>query len=237
MKILKLLNSFIFFLFCCVCLLPRFFESADLQFNQFDDYLDEDFEVDTVGTVYRTSNSKTLEKSSFNDIQETVNEIEDEGDYDEEEDIVINSGVFTPPARISVMFENAYTNESVDLYWVSDKGEEVYMSEIFPTESARVDTTVSHAFLAKGKISGALMNPSLVRIQICFSQNDLFTNTSIVCHPEKQTHLHFRTTPIHFFLRWYEACSKAICRITQSRINIMQCKVSFSCPNSYRCLV
>ena len=92
---------------------------------------------------------------------------------DYEDDYTLNvdaGGTVVPemkPARarekFSVIFENKYDNETVDLFWVSETGEEFSMGDIYSGNSVRIDTTVYHTFVGKGKQSKDFVNPRVVR--------------------------------------------------------------------------
>ena len=66
------------------------------------------------------------------------------------------------PMKISVKFENTYTDDTIGLYWISDRGEEILIADIPPLSSSNVDTTVSHTFTGRLKKDGTKAEPSLV---------------------------------------------------------------------------
>lgn len=51
--------------------------------------------------------------------------------------------------RMAATFRNAFNNESITLYWVSDKGEEVCMGDIEADSDLVFDTFHSHTFFAR----------------------------------------------------------------------------------------
>ncbi len=64
--------------------------------------------------------------------------------------------------KVSVVFENKYLNESVDLFWLDDGGQEYLITNILSDGSAVVDTTHYHRFLGRGKDSLQITFPRLV---------------------------------------------------------------------------
>jgi hypothetical protein len=69
------------------------------------------------------------------------------------------------PDKVSVTFENHYQNETIQLFWVSEKGEEFLIGDIPIDESIRVDTTLYHTFSAKGSESSFIANPPLITVK------------------------------------------------------------------------
>jgi hypothetical protein len=107
---------------------------------------------------------------------ETFNEFDDYHDenFDDSAEIDVDSfgssrsrKIEPPqsPDKVSVTFANHYQNESLQLFWVNQKGEEFLIGDIPVDESIRVDTTLYHTFAAKGTESSFIANPPLITIK------------------------------------------------------------------------
>eukprot|EP01040_Poterioochromonas_malhamensis_P009728 gene9728-10568_t len=137
--------TLIILLFCFLSLT----ESQEPQISHRRDFNEEDVEINPFGNVIKHATAVNSEGGGLHNI-------------------LANLRVPPPPtkapSRISVHFENLYKNESIELYWLAPDGEEAFMTEIAPEESAPIETTVSHAFLGRGKLTGEVMNPRVLVI-------------------------------------------------------------------------
>ncbi len=157
-------------------------ESQEPQISHRRDFNEEDVEINPFGKVIKHATAVNSEGGGLHNI-------------------LANLRVPPPPtkapSRISVHFENLYKNESIELYWLAPDGEEAFMTEIAPEGSAPIETTVSHAFLGRGKVTGEVMNPRVVSVKLMMylkSNHDLRT----ACHSSRYLHLHLPAKPTNF---------------------------------------
>ena len=67
------------------------------------------------------------------------------------------------PSSMSVTFTNTLSDDTLQLYWVSETGENVFIADIPPSTSIPVTTFPSHLFTAKPMLSHATIIPKIVR--------------------------------------------------------------------------
>ena len=93
-------------------------------------------------------------------------------DYEDDYELNVDSGGTVMPRKkplnraeqISVTFQNKYHNETVELFWVNEAGEEYSMGEIESGNSMRIDTTMFHTFIGKGVETRDFVNPRVVSL-------------------------------------------------------------------------
>jgi prolyl 4-hydroxylase len=66
---------------------------------------------------------------------------------------------------LSVTFTNTLEDDTLNLYWVGDNGENVLIADIPPASSVDVTTYASHLFTAKPTLSQATISPPMVTIK------------------------------------------------------------------------
>jgi hypothetical protein len=69
----------------------------------------------------------------------------------------------------SVTFTNSLADDTLNLYWVSESGENVFIADIPPSASIPITTYASHLFTAKPTLTQATIYPRIVICnQLCF---------------------------------------------------------------------
>lgn len=63
---------------------------------------------------------------------------------------------------LSVTFTNTLEDDTLNLYWVGDNGENILIADIPPISSVDVTTYAAHLFTAKPTLSQATISPPMV---------------------------------------------------------------------------